>query len=66
MIASSRSDTREKEGTKMNKLRMIELIDADSGLLMRIFLGLRIEEGYEKDKKLPKHDHGSRKDFQLK
>ena len=44
---------------------MIQIIEADLQLLMRIFLGLRIERKLEKDKRLSKHNHGSRKGYSV-
>ena len=52
-----------RKGQQINELRMIELIEADLRSLMRIFLGLRIDEGYEKHEILSKHDYRFRKAF---
>ena len=44
------------KGSKTNKLRVIQIIEADLQLLMRIFLGLRMSEHYENDKRTSKHN----------
>ena len=49
------------KGNKINKLRVIQTIDADLQLTMRIFLGSRIAENYENDDRMSNHDYGSRK-----
>ena len=53
------------KGDKMNKFRVMQIIEADLQLLMRIFLRLRIEENYEDDKRMSKHNYGSRKFYSI-
>ena len=49
------------KGNKINKLRVIQITEADLQLIMRIFSRNRIEGSYENDKRLSKHNYGSRK-----
>ena len=49
----------------MNKLRVMQMIEDDLKFPMRIFLGLRIENNYETDRRTSKHNHGSRKGFSI-
>ena len=39
----------------------MKIAEADFQFLMRAFLRLRTEENRENDKRMSKHDHGSRK-----
>lgn len=48
------------KGNKINKLRVMQLIETDLQLIMRIFLRNTIEGRYENNKRLSKHNHGSR------
>ena len=58
--------TNEKgKGNKINKLRVIQIIEADLQLLMRIFLGLRIAENYENERRIFNNNYGSRKGFSM-
>ena len=41
------------------------MIEVDLQLLMRIFLGIRIEENHENDKILSNHNYGSRKAYSI-
>ena len=45
----------------MSELRFMKIAEADSELLMRMFLRLRAEEIHENDKRTSKHNDGSRK-----
>ena len=45
---------------KKNKLRVMQIIEADLKLLMRILLGLLIAENYENDRIISKDNCGSR------
>ena len=47
-------------GNEINKRRIIQTIEADLQLLMSTYLGIRIEENYENDKRMSKHNYGSR------
>ena len=49
------------KGPKLEKLRTIQLIEADLQLLMRIFLGLRDNKQMESDERFSKSNYGSRK-----
>ena len=53
------------QNPKINKLRIIEWIKVDMKWLMSIFLGLRIDEEDEMDKRLSNHNYGHRKYFSL-
>ena len=53
------------KGPIIGKLRMIQLIEADLQLLMRIFLGSRIEGFIEKDNRISKFNFGLRKFFSI-
>ena len=46
------------KGNKINKLRVMKIIEADLQLLMRMFLGLRIVDNHESDKRISNLDHG--------
>ena len=45
----------------MSKIRIMQIMESDLQLLMRIILRLRREENYEDDKRASKYDHVSRK-----
>ena len=47
-------------GNKINEIRVMQIIEADLQLIMRIFLRNTIEGRYENNKRLSKHNHGSR------
>ena len=48
------------KGNAINKISILHVIKEDLTFLMKIFLGIRIEENYENDKKISKHNYGSR------
>ena len=53
------------KGLIIGKLRMIQLIEANLQLLMRIFLESRIEGFIEKNNRISKFNFGSRKFFSI-
>ena len=53
------------KGPVLSKLQMIQLIEADLQLLMRIFLMLRNVGVIEQDKRLSKFNYGSRKIYPI-
>ena len=53
------------KGNKINKLRVIQTLEEDSQLMMRIFLRKLIEGRYESDKRLYKHEYWSRKGYSI-
>ena len=46
------------KGPRIDKLRTLEMIEADLQLAMRIFLGTRMNERIENDARVSKHNHG--------
>ena len=53
------------KGSRINKLRVIQIVEADLQLLMRIFLGIWLESKLEEDERLSKPNYGSRKGFSI-
>ena len=53
------------KGAKLRKLRLIQFIEADLQIFIRIFVGNRNSENIEKDKWLLQHNHGLRKNFSI-
>ena len=53
------------KGSLVSKLRVIQIIEADMQLLIRIFIGSRIEKNIETDDRLSQHGYGSRKGFSI-
>ena len=50
------------KGPRLKKLRMLEMIEADLQLVMRMCLGsTRMNERFESDERVSKYNHGSRK-----
>ena len=50
-----------RKGPRLKKLRMLEMIEADLQLVMRMHLGSRMNERFDSDNRALKYDHGSRK-----
>ena len=50
-----------RKGYRINELRVVQIIEADLQLLMRMLLGLIIACNYENDSRISKHNYGSRK-----
>ena len=50
-----------RKGTRKNKLRIRDMIEADMQLIMRGLLAEIMNDKVEEDKRLSKHDHGSRR-----
>ena len=53
------------KGNTINKLRVMKIIEADFQPLMRMFLGIRIVDYYENDRRKSEHNYGSRKGFSM-
>ena len=53
------------KGPVLGKLRTIQLMEADMQLLMRIFLGTRVNKDIKKDTRISKFNFGSRKQFSI-
>ena len=43
----------------MNKLTIMQIKEVELQFIMRIFLGIRIEENYENGKRVSKHNYDS-------
>ena len=54
------------KGQNVNRLRILELIEAETKLLMRTFLGVRIDEEHTMNKRWSKYNYGSKKEFYIK
>ena len=51
------------KGSVLEKLRIIQLIEANFQLIMRIFLDYRINQSIENDMRISKFNFGSRKGY---
>ena len=54
------------KGPRINKLRTLEMIEANLQLVMRMFLGSRMNERIETDARMSKHNYGSRSGHSIK
>ena len=53
------------KGPNIKKLRTLEMIEADLQLVMRIFLGSRMNERIETDVRISKYNYGSRSGYSI-
>ena len=53
------------KGNKTSKLRVMQITETHLQSLMREFLRFRIKENYENEKRILKHDYGSRKGYSI-
>ena len=53
------------KGSVLEKLRIIQLIEANFQLIMRIFLGYRMDQSIENDIRISKSNFDSRKGYSI-
>ena len=53
------------KGPYIEKLRIIELIEGDLQLIIRIYIGLRNDKNIQKDKRILHFNFGSRKNYSI-
>jgi hypothetical protein len=53
------------KGPRLKKLRILEMIEADLQLVMRVFLGIRMNDRIEMDSRVSKYNYGSRKGYSI-
>ena len=53
------------KGSMLEKLRIIQLIEANFQLIMRIFLGYRMDQSIENDIRISKFNFDSRKGYSI-